>query len=300
MPGDDRTARAGQRSALAVAALELALEGHPLIPLHTPSGGRCSCGNRCGRVGKHPRGLLGLRSASSDPERVEAWWWAQPEANIGLRCDRLLVFDLDGPAGRDSLSRLQEELGELPATREQRSGRGWHFLFGLAGEAAIGNSTAALGDPPGLDLRAGTRGYVVAAPSLHENGRTYRWLDRETPIAPLPRAWLERLRRPQPSPSMVEPGPFPSGETSGYGLVALRRELAEVRTAREGERNETLNRSTFKLAQLVAGGELALEQLVEDARAAALANGLGEMETNDTIHSALTAGLAYPRSRRPR
>jgi hypothetical protein len=33
---------------------------------------------------------------------------------------------------------------------------------------------------------------------------------------------------------MVEPGPFPSGETSGYGLVALRRELAKVRTAREG------------------------------------------------------------------
>jgi hypothetical protein len=234
MPGGDRTARAGQRSALALAALELALEGHPLIPLHTPSGGRCSCGYRCGRVGKHPRGLLGLRSASSDPERVEAWWWAQPEANIGLRCDRLLVFDLDGPAGRDSLSRLQEELGELPASREQRSGRGWHLLFGLAGEAAIGNSTAALGDPPGLDLRAGARGYIVAAPSLHENGRTYRWRDRETPIAPLPRAWLERLQRPQPSPSMVEPGPFPSCETSGYGLVALRRELAKVRTAREG------------------------------------------------------------------
>lgn len=63
-------ARAGHRSALAAAALELVAAGHPLIPLHTPDAlGRCSCGRRCGRPGKHPRGLLGLRSASSDPER---------------------------------------------------------------------------------------------------------------------------------------------------------------------------------------------------------------------------------------
>jgi hypothetical protein len=40
------------------AALELAANGHPVIPLHTPTAWGCSCGRRnCGRAGKHPRGI---------------------------------------------------------------------------------------------------------------------------------------------------------------------------------------------------------------------------------------------------
>jgi hypothetical protein len=292
-------ARAGHRSALAIAALELAAAGHPLIPLHTPSARGCSCGRRdCGRPGKHPRGCLGLRSASSDLDQVEAWWWAQPEANIGMRCDGLVVFDLDGPEGRDSLERLQEELGELPPSRAQGSGRGQHIFFGISNEITVSNSTFPLGYPPGLDLRAGRRGYVVAAPSRHASGSRYHWLDESAPTAPLPSTWLERLQQPPRSPSTTAVSM--NGATTGYGLVALRRELAKVRKAPEGKRNEALNRSTFKLAQLVAGGELALGDLVDGTRACALANGLTSNETNATIESAVKAGLGYPRRRAPR
>jgi hypothetical protein len=294
----EREARAGHLSALALAALELAAAGHPVIPLHTPSASGCSCGRPCGRPGKHPRGCLGLNSASSDPEQVESWWWGQPEANIGMRCDGLVVFDLDPPEGEESFLRLQAELGDLPASRGQASGRGRHLLFRVPGQAAVGNSTFPLGYPPGLDLRAGRRGYVVVTPSRHASGCEYRWLDPEAPIAPLPRAWLERLQRP---PRTVEPTAISAnGSTSGYGLVALRRELARVRRAPEGRRNEALNRSTFKLAQLVAGGEIALGDLLAGARACALANGLGYAETTATIESAVRAGLCYPRRRAPR
>jgi hypothetical protein len=115
------------RSVLGAAALELAAAGHPVLPLHTPTGCGCSCGSpRCARPGKHPRGFYGLKSASSDLERVEAWWWAQPLANIGLRADGLVVFDCDGSGGRRSLERLEWELGELPESRSQQSGRGEH------------------------------------------------------------------------------------------------------------------------------------------------------------------------------
>jgi hypothetical protein len=215
-----------------------------------------------------------------------------------MRCDGLVVFDLDPPDGRESLRRLQEELGELPASRGQASGRGEHRFFRLPEEAVVGNSTFPLGYPPGLDLRAGRRGYVVVAPSRHASGREYRWLDPEPPIAPLPRAWLDRLQQP---PRTVEATTVSAnGSTTGYGLVALRRELARVRSAREGGRNEALNRSTFKLAQLVAGGEIALDDLLVGARACALANGLGYAETTATIESALTAGLCYPRRRASR
>jgi hypothetical protein len=281
---------------LSEAALELAGAGHPVLPLHTPTERGCSCGSRCGRPGKHPRGFYGLKSATTDPNQIEAWWFGQPQANIGLRCDGLVAFDLDGPQGRRSLQELEWELGELPETRGQCSGRGQHRFYRVPPEALVGNSTHALGNPPGLDLRGGNRGYVVAAPSLHSSGRAYRWLDPEAPIAPLPQAWLERLLK---LPSLPEPTPLVAAEgTTCYGLAALEAELRKVRTAAQGRRNNQLNTSVFKLAQLVAGGQLDLGQLEAEATAAALDVGLGAQETEDTIASAVTAGFRQPRGPR--
>jgi hypothetical protein len=143
-------------------------------------------------------------------------------------------------------------------------------------------------------LRAGDRGYVVAAPSLHASGRRYRWLDPEAPIAPLPEAWLERLLElPRLEPLELAP----EGDSTRYGRVALEAELAKLRAAPVGRRNETLNLCVFKLAQLVAGGELEHDYLYENAHAAALAAGLGEYETAKTIASATKAGLRFPRRR---
>jgi hypothetical protein len=304
---------AGFRSELGEAALELAAAGHPVLPLHSPFAGGCTCGNRrCSRVGKHPRGVYGLTHASTDPEQVESWWYGQPSANVGMRCDGLVVFDLDGPKGKRSFEQLEWELGELPESRTQQSGRGEHRFYRIPAESSIGNSTAALDNPPGLDLRAGTRGYVVVAPSLHASGARYVW-DPETPFAFLLQPWLERLLE---LPSLPERQPARrgcggnqldeirrlalGGESTRYGLVALEAHLEKIRTAPEGKRNETLNRSVFRLAQLVAGGELALEQVEREATAAALANGLDWLETDLTIASAISAGWAYPRSRKPR
>jgi hypothetical protein len=295
------------------AALELAANGHPVIPLHTPTAWGCSCGRRnCGRAGKHPRGIYGLTHATTDPRRVESWWFGQPSANVGMRCDGLVVLDLDGPSGHRSLEQLQWDLGELPESRRQTSGRGEHRFYSTPEVDSIGNSTAALGSPTGLDLRAGARGYVVMAPSLHASGTRYAWLDPEAPFAPLPQPWLERLLE---LPSLPESRPATGwggvkqldevcrlaagGESTRYGLVALEGELEKVRAAQEGSRNKTLNKSVFRLAQLVAGGELALDLLEREATAAALACGLGQTETDLTIASALSAGWAHPRSRRP-
>jgi hypothetical protein len=264
--------------------------------LHTPTAHGCSCGRHCGRVGKHPRSTFGLKSATTDLRQVEAWWHGQPEANIGLRCDGLVAFDLDGPAGRRSLAELEWELGELPETRGQQSGRGQHRFYRVPPEALIGNSTAPLGDPPGLDLRGGDRGYVVAAPSLHSSGRPYRWLN-EAPIAPLPQPWLERLLE-LPSLPAREPEIVAAEGTTRYGLAALEAELLKIRFAAEGGRNEQLNRSVFRLAQLAAGGHVDIAQLEAEAKAAALGNGLDLLEVDLTIASALTAGFRQPRGPR--
>jgi hypothetical protein len=269
------------------------------LPLHTPGPHGCSCGNgrRCGSPGKHPRGVYGLSHATTDPEQVEVWWYGQPQANIGLRCDGLVVLDVDGREGERSLRRLEAELGELPETREQRTGRGRHLLYAVPADENLGNSTRPLGEPAGLDLRAGSRGYIVAAPSRHASGGRYRWADPEASSAPLPAAWLERLRRllravPSPPPLPLDE----AAETTPYGRAALDEELETILAARVGRRNETLNCSVFKLAQLVAEHRLARQELEASAFEIALLAGLTPFETRRTIRSALEAGLQCPRA----
>jgi hypothetical protein len=69
------------------APAELAAFGWPVIPLHSPVNGRCSCGDRdCRSVAKHPRTLHGLTGATTDRVTIERWWgriW--PDANVGVR-----------------------------------------------------------------------------------------------------------------------------------------------------------------------------------------------------------------------
>jgi hypothetical protein len=60
-------------------------------------------------------------------------------------------------------------------------------------------------------------------------------------------------------------------------------------------RNHELNRSTFVLAKLVAGGELLEGSVRHAVLEAALAVGLDEAESRQTIDSAFTAGLRLPR-----
>jgi hypothetical protein len=224
---------------------------------------------------------------------VAAWWTSWPEANIGLRCDSLLVFDVDGEQGEHSLERLEHRFGRLPVTRTQRTGKGRHLLYGVPIE--LGNSTRRLGNPPGVDLRCGRRGYIVAAPSVHASGSVYTWVDPEAPVHSLPATYLEALAR----PTVQRSRPASVGESStssAYGRAALRDELERLLRVQEGERNETLNLAVFRMAQLVAGGELARVELERQALAVALLLGLERGESEKTIRSALRAGLFFPRA----
>ena len=92
---------------------------------------------------------------------------------------------------------------------------------------------------------------------------------------------------------------FGSTET-GYGRRALEAELEVLLRAQPGERNEALNRSVFRLAQLVAGGQLTASRVESSARQAALMLGLEPVETAATIRSALAAGSRFPRLPRAR
>jgi Bifunctional DNA primase/polymerase, N-terminal len=270
------------------AALELAVT-QPVLPLEPR--------------GKRPLAGLGLRHATRDTETVREWWRRWPDANLGLRCDGLVVIDVDGDDGERSLSSLQRQFGQLPASRSQQTGRGRHLLY--ATEVELGNSTGPLGNPEGIDLRGGSRGYIVAPPSVHASGHQYRWMD-ERPPAPLPLGWIEQLSR-RPRTARVEVGATHvlglDGETA-YGRAALEGELERVLQATDGKRNWQLNMAAFKLGQLVAGDQLPLasveRELFRAARAVGLEDPRDRHNVAAVIRCGLDAGLSYPRYPKPR
>ncbi len=102
-------------------------------------------------------------------EEVEQWFTRWPDANIGIvtgAVSGLVVVDADGAEG---LTWMKEH---LPVTSVYvQTGKGYHAYFRHPG-GHIANATRIA---PEVDIRA-DGGYVVAPPSVHDNGTVYSWL----------------------------------------------------------------------------------------------------------------------------
>jgi bifunctional DNA primase/polymerase-like protein len=286
-------------SALLDAALGYAARGIPVYPVHWPrptQGGAslaCSCrhGSACDRPAKHPLVRHGVNDATTDPAQLQRWWQRWPEANLGLATGVVFdALDVDGPAGLAALRQLARTVDlQLPGPVARTGGGGWHHWFAPTG---AGNRP-----PRGLghvDWR-GIGGCLLAPPSRHISGGTYRWL-RGLDQAPLPevpaalRALLDPDRPPAPRPA----GPVLPDHP--YGRRVLADELAALGRATPGHRNRTLNRCAFKAYRYVASGLLDDQEVTLAFTTVALAIGLSAAETGRTLASARTAGLANPRS----
>ncbi len=199
------------------AALDYADLDLQVFPCHTPDpreAGGCSCRRAdCGRnVGKHPRTADGLSSATTDEGTIRRWWSMWPTANVVIRTGEasgIIAIDADGEDGWRALGELESRLGALPPTCISRTGRGGgHLVFTYPGRHVPTKQKIA----PGVDLR-GNGGYILAAPSQHASGRTYRWeagnSPHDHPPAALPPAWVDFLCPPQQE--RPQEGPRPSG-----------------------------------------------------------------------------------------
>ncbi len=201
------------------AALAYASRGWAVVPLHTPSSRGCSCRRPdCGSPGKHPRTRRGVLEASTDPAVLERWWTTWPDANVGIATGSgsapqglcLVVLDVDTrKSGDETLRDLLASQGSFPDTVEALTGSGGRHIF-FHSTTPVQNSAELIG--PGLDVR-GEGGYVVAAPSLHQSGRTYGWEASSDPtdghpVAAIP-AWLLGLctRRRTSAPTSGDPLP---------------------------------------------------------------------------------------------
>jgi hypothetical protein len=261
------------------AALELAAQGTAVFPVGAD---------------KAPRTPRGFHDASTNPETIAAWDWNGGGMIGAAIAPGRVVIDVDPRnGGNETLKLLREQYGKLPPTRvvRTRSG-GFHYYFTIPEDVEL---RAHLGG--GIDVKRSGRGYVVVPPSPGY----YDLGDREPAEAP---AWLlDELRVDTSTRAAGEAGPpryFPWQDATDYGTAALERELGRLATAREGGRNDALNRAAFALAQLSAGGELDEARARDELALAAERMGLEPRESRATIDSGWSAGEAEPRQAPPR
>jgi len=269
------------------AALEYARRGWPVFPLRR----------------KQPLTKHGLKDASRNEATLSGWWARWRDADIGMATGTpsgLVVIDLDthGGATVEALLRgLEGKFGPIPETpRAHTGGGGLHVFFQHPG-FAIRNRAGFLDN---IDVR-GDGGYIVAPPSAHASGGTYRWDERLhpdcVPLAPLPAALCEALKpKPRRPASVTGHPPKPLDQRAArWAGAAFEAELAKVRCADEGKRNDTLNSAAFAVGQIVGWGALDRDRAERELLVAAKCCGLPELEAESTIRSGLDAGAQNPR-----
>lgn len=110
-------------------------------------------------------------------------------------------------------------------------------------------------------------------------------------------AWIQRKQQPTPAPEALPRGGHAShgGGNSPYATAALQREIARLKNASDGDRNNMLNRVAFSLGTLVGAGELDEHSTATTLHHTAIDLGLTAAESKATIRSGLRAGMQRPR-----
>lgn len=126
---------------------------------------------------KVPATKHGFKDATTDIDRIRAYWSANPDANIGIATGHAFdVIDVDLPDGPAQWHEMSTEPGapDVHGIVSTASG-GRHFLIAPTG---IGNKARIR---PGIDYR-GDGGYVVAPPSwLGDHGHKWTWVVKPSP-----------------------------------------------------------------------------------------------------------------------
>lgn len=242
----------------------------------------------------------GCRDATTDVVKIQAWWRNCSRANVGIATgasSRIFVVDLDcRDAAIDFRSRF-----DIGAPLIQRTPRGWHLLYEWSADCeGLSISAGMLGS--GIDTR-GEGGYIVAWPSVRDDGGAYSWLN-DLGLSPPPAELIAACKRPRLR--KVQPASEPLNDNAGpdsrYGLAALAAECEAIGRAMDGAQERTLNGSAFKIGGLVAGGELS--RSTAWARLTRAGLGMASHNPRDPwtsevvaakVDTALAAGAGMPR-----
>jgi Bifunctional DNA primase/polymerase, N-terminal/Family of unknown function (DUF5906)/Primase C terminal 1 (PriCT-1) len=181
---------------LALAARAYAQAGYLVFPLVAQSKVPFGKGSPCY--------TQGFKGASRELEKIDEWWGAESQANVGFATgpqQGVVVLDIDEKEGKHGLAELLElerDLGPLPrGPLQQTPSGGQHRLFSYPAEnVRIACSTGELA--AGIDVRA-DGGYIVVAPSHIQDPNPalagkYLWI-RRGELPALPNAWIMALAR---------------------------------------------------------------------------------------------------------
>ena len=222
------------------------------------------------RQDKKPLCANGFKSATTDKVVLQEWNKKFSDCNIGIptgQINNIFVVDIDGEQGFKSLNRLELIYGKLD-TPTVITGKGKHLYFKMPENVELKCSTSKIADH--IDIRA-NGGYVVAPPSIHENGHRYTWENfipnQDFPEAP---SWLISLI------SNTEKQPLP---VSGV--------LEEISNAPQGQRNDTLYRRAISLIGRAMRENLNIADIKENIINAAMQSGLSTEEALKTFDNAL-------------
>lgn len=255
--------------------------------------------------GKKPMIPGGVHSATTSKKDLKKYFRAHPAANFGIAtgdASGIFVVDVDGDAGRESLSNLQAKHGALPKTVTVRTSNGRHYYF-RSGGVTVRNSVGRIGK--GIDIR-GDGGYVVGPGSVHASSAIYHFVQGhalgEVDIAKAPK-WLLRavaVKVPHDKSDVdigcTQPLPLAKVERAAvYADAALRRELDRLGKAPKHQRNHSLNRCAFKLGQFLPYGLFDPAAVADELAHVAARIGLDDHEIGPTIQSGLKAGCKRPR-----
>ena len=152
-----------------------------------------------------PTGYTGYDGVDPSYADCTAWSESGKRQNICLRLPPIVIgIDVDhydGKTGGDTLSALVEKYGLLPATWLSTS-RG----DGISGIRLyrVPEGTVLPTKMPGIEFIQYFHRYVVSWPSIHPEGRMYRWINEATgevcdgppaidELPELPKAWIQGL-----------------------------------------------------------------------------------------------------------
>ncbi len=168
------------------AALAYAARGLPVFPLNPNS--------------KEPHGLLapnGFKNATTNPDTIRQWFTEFPHANLAIAIpEGVIVVDID-PRNNGTETWQKLATNRTVNTMTSISGRGdggFHLWLNQPPDIKLNTKLG-----PGVDVKAGGKGYIVAPPSIHpDSGLPYTWADEGDTTNP-PEWLVDALTKQEPA-----------------------------------------------------------------------------------------------------
>lgn len=222
-----------------------------------------------------PAGWTGHAGGWPSNADIAAWVDEHPDGNIGLRLPlNIIGIDVDAygsKRGATTIASARDRWGGLPHTwrsTNRQSGQGSILLFvvptGLAWPGELG---------PGVELIQYAHRYLVAPPSVHPEGRTYRWVSpmgaegftipHPDDLPALPDTWVQGItagmllgEHPHAGFTNREVSDWLSKHGDGDPCAEMRTilETYQQRFAAGGSRHEAARDAVRRITAAAAGG----------------------------------------------